>query len=222
MKRLFLVLALVAFSPIGAGADDASQPPRACGLVSALLVSQDQGSITIGCNGIGEEFGGQLADVLTEMLQRRLDPQQVLAKLAELEPVPAVNVNRDLDAGHRQLMVQSLVGKSPEQITIAADPKETDAGEYGKQLATALMMVGWTIDGNQISRKEVPGLNGVHGLALVVRNNANPPAKAVALKAALQSAHVEAPLRSDPSLAGEATVLWIGKRPSFNPLEPKS
>jgi len=222
MKRLLLGLALIAAPICAARADDAPAQPRACGLVSAMLVSQDQGQVTIGCNGIGEPFGGQLADVMTEILQRRLDPQQVMDKLADLDPVPAANVNRDLDAAHRQLMVQSLVGKTPEQIAISADPKEADAGEYGKQLATALMMVGWTVEGNQISRKEVPGLAMVHGLVLVVRNDRNPPPKAVALKAALQAARVEAPLRSDPNLGADATVLWIGRRPSFTPLDPKS
>ena len=98
--------------------------------------------------------------MLTQILQRRLDPQQVMAKLDELEPVPDRQVDRDLDAAHRQLIIQALVGKPTEQITIAADPKETDAGDYGKELATALLMVGWQIEGNQISRKEMPTLNG--------------------------------------------------------------
>src|SRR6185437_10047331 len=223
MKRLLLALALIAPPMLAARADDApATGDHACGLVSALLVSQDQGSVTIGCNGIGEAFGGQLADVMTLILQRRLYPQQVMAKLEELEPVPAANVARDLDAAHRQLMIQTLVGKPPEQITIAADPKDTDSGEYGKEIATALMMVGWQIEGNQISRKEVPTLAGVHGIAVVVRNGANPPPKAAELRAALLAAHVEAPLHVDPTLGADATVLWIGKRPSFNPLEPKS
>ncbi|HEX3881242.1 MAG TPA: hypothetical protein VHW66_01155 [Stellaceae bacterium] len=222
MKRLLLALALIAAPMAAARADDAPAGDHACGLVSALLVSQDQGSVTIGCNGIGEAFGGQLADVMTLILQRRLDPQQVLAKLEELAPVPAANVARDLDGANRQLLIQALVGKPVEQITIAADPKETDAGEYGKEIATALMMVGWQIEGNQISRKEVPTLAAVHGIAVVVRSDANPPPKAAALKAALFAAHVEAPLRADPTLAGDATVLWIGKRPSFDPLEPKT
>ena len=191
-------------------------------MVTTLLVSQDGGTVTIGCNGIGEQFGGQLAGVLTEILQRRLDPQQVISKLGDLEPVPDVLVDRVLDAPHRQLIIQALFGQPAEQIAISADPLESDAGEYGKTIATALMMIGWQIEGNQISRKALPGLDHVHGLALLVHDPLSPPKKAEELKAALLKAQVEAPYRAAPTLAGDATMLWIGKRPSFNPLDPKS
>jgi hypothetical protein len=228
MRRLVLTLALLLappLAPIGAArADDAAPTPAdsGCAVSTSMLSTSDQGGVTIACNGVGDVFGGQFADILNEILARRLDPQQVMAKLAELDPVPSADVARELDGAHRQLLVEALVGKPPEQIAIGADPKASDAGDYGKAIATALLMVGWQVEGNQISRKEIPALNGVHGVALVVRNGANPPAQAVALKAALKAAHVEAPLRSDPTLGGDATLLWIGQRPTFNPLAPKS
>jgi hypothetical protein len=223
MKRLALTLALILAPMATAWADDAAPPADApCAVSVNVLATPDQGGITISCNGVGEVFGNQFTDMLNEILMRRLDPQQVIAKLAELDPVPSADAVRDLDGAHRQLLVEALVGKPPEQIAIGADPKASDAGDYGKQIATALLMVGWQVEGNQISRKEIPALNAVHGVSLVVRNEANPPPKAVALKAGLKAAHVEATFHSDPTLAGDATLLWIGKRPTFNPLEPKS
>lgn len=215
MRRLALALALILAPTVAAWADDApTQVDTGCG------VSADQASATITCAGVGEAFGNQFTDILNTILVRRLDPQQVMAALAELDPVP--NAARELDGAHRQLLVQALVGKPPEQIAIGADPKSADAGDYGKAIATAILMVGWQVEGNQIARKEIPALNDVHGVTLVVHDEASPPAKAVALKAALKAAHVDAALRSDPTLGGDATLLWIGKRPTFNPLEPKS
>jgi hypothetical protein len=226
MRRIVLTLALVLaptlVPPGAAWADDAPPADAPCAVSVNVLSTPDQGSVTIACNGVGEVFGNQFTDILNEILNRRLDPQQVMAKLSELDPVPSADAARDLDGAHRQLLVQALVGKQPEQIAIGADPKEADAGDYGKSIATAILMVGWQVEGNQILRKEIPVLNGVHGVALVVRSEANPPAKALALKEALKAAHVEATLRSDPSLGADATLLWIGKRPTFNPLEPKS
>jgi hypothetical protein len=217
MRRHILALALILMPAVAAWADDApAQVESGCG------VSADQGNVTIACSGVGEAFGNQFTDILNEILARRLDPQQVMAVLAELDPVPNEDARRDLDGAHRQLLVQALVGKPPEQIAIGADPKSADAGDYGKAIATAILMVGWQVEGNQISRKEIPALNGVSGVVLAVRDEANPPAKALALRAALKAAHVDAALRSDPSLGGDATLLWIGKRPTFNPLEPKS
>jgi hypothetical protein len=230
MRRLALTLALILLAllvpplvPIGAArADDAAPADNPCSVSVNVSATPDQGGVTIACNGVGEVFGNQFTDVLNTVLTRRLDPQQVMAKLAELDPVPNADAARDLDGAHRQLLVQALVGKPPEQIAIGADPKESDAGDYGKAIATAILMVGWQVEGNQILRKEIPALNGVHGVAIVVRNDANPPPKAVALREALKAAHVEAVLHSDPTLGGDATLLWIGKRPTFNPLEPKS
>jgi hypothetical protein len=224
MGRFILALALLLVPAMAARADDAApaQTDSGCAVSSSVLSAPDQGGVTIACNGVGDAFGGQFTDILNEILARRLDPQQVMAKLAEIDPVPSADTARDLDGAHRQLLVEALVGKPPGQIAIGADPKASDAGDYGKGIATALLMVGWQVEGNQIIRKEIPALNGVHGVAIVVRSEANPPAKAVALKAALKAAHVEAALRSDPTLAGDATLLWIGKRPTFSPLEPKS
>lgn len=222
MKRLALTLALILAPTLAAWADDAAPADNPCAVSVNVLATPDQGGVTIACNGVGEVFGNQFTDILNTILTHRLDPQQVMAKLAELDPVPSASAARDLDGAHRQLLVQALVGKPTEQISIGADPKEIDAGDYGKAIATALLMVGWQVEGNQISRKEIPALNGVHGVALVVRNDANPPPKALALKEALKAAHVEAALRSDPKLGADATLLWIGKRPRFNPLEPKS
>jgi hypothetical protein len=76
-------------------------------------------------------------------------------------------------------------------------------------------MAGWQIEGHQIRRAAPKTLDPVSGLAVVVRDRDAPPQKAVRLRAALTAAHVNAPLVSDPSLAAEATVLWIGKRPTF-------
>ena len=39
-------------------------------------------------------------------------------------------------------------------------------------------------------------------------------------KAALAAAHISAALVSDPALAADATLLWIGRRVVFAPAEP--
>src|SRR5690242_16610613 len=122
MRRHILALALV-FVPAYAWADDAAPADNPCSVTINVLSAPDQGGVSIGCSGVGEAFGGQLSDVLNTILARRLDPQQVLAALGELAPVPAANAARELDGAHRQLLVQALVGKEPEQIAIGADPK---------------------------------------------------------------------------------------------------
>ncbi len=81
-------------------------------------------------------------------------------------------------------------------------------------------MVGWQIEGNEIRRVAVKSLEPVHGVALVVRDRAAAPEKALQLKAALAAAHVTAALVSDPGMAPDAALLWIGRRPEFMPSEP--
>ena len=81
-------------------------------------------------------------------------------------------------------------------------------------------MVGWKIEGNEIRRVAVKSLEPVRGVAVVVRDKNAAPEKAVQLKAALAAAKITAPLVSDPGLAPDATLLWIGRRPEFMASEP--
>jgi hypothetical protein len=215
MKRLLIAvgLGLVVLSP-AAHADDAPAP--ACGLTSAPLLASSDGNVLIGCSGgVSEAFGNQLAEVLNRILQNRLDPQMVMAKLDEIDRVPDDGMPRVVDDGQRQAIVQSLVGKPAEQITITAHLAVDDSAEFAKGIAAPLIMVGWQIEGHQIRRAASRALDGVHGVAIVVRNRDAAPPKAMQLRSALSAAHIGSQLVSDPNLPADAVTLWIGRRPVF-------
>src|SRR5690348_3054943 len=83
-------------SATGARAEDA--PAAGCTLASAsFLASPDQGEVTINCSGLSEAFGRQLAEIMSRILQNRLDPQMVLVKLEEVDRVPEAGVARTVD-----------------------------------------------------------------------------------------------------------------------------
>jgi hypothetical protein len=215
---LFLVAA-TAMATTASRAEDV--PPAGCTLGSASFLSQpDQGDATINCTGLSEAVGRQLAEIMTRILQNRLDPQSVLAKLEEVDQIPQEGVARTVDENQRQLIIQNLIGKPVEQIAITAHQMVEDSAEYAKAIATPLMMVGWQIEGHQIRRAAPKSLDPVLGLALVVRDRGAPPQKALQLRAALAAAHIGAPLVSDPALAADATLLWVGRRPVLAPTEP--
>lgn len=216
MKSLIpaLLSALVLF-PVSAWADDAPQG-QGCGVVSGALISQDQGQVMINCVGVSEEFGGQLAGILTYVLQHRLDPQIVVAKLDEIEGAPANDAPRTLSADQSQTIVQGLVGKPSATIAILANPGGTDAGDYALAIATKLQIAGWQIEGSQIRRTAPQNLADITGIALVVHDEKSPPESALQLKRAMAAAKIFLPIISDPSLAKDAELLWIGKRPDFN------
>jgi hypothetical protein len=212
MKRsAMLIGGLLLLHATAARADE----PPGCGLDTSFMVSQDKGTVTIVCTGVTESFGERLADLLTQVLQDRIDPQMVVAKLGEIERVPEAGKPRTIDDAQRQAFVQALAGKPPEEIAILAHSQVDDAADYGKGIATALLTVGWRIQGHEIKRAAPPQLDDVKGVALLVRNKAQPPEKALVLREALTAAHVVAPLLTDASLAADATVLWIGRRPEF-------
>jgi hypothetical protein len=216
MKRLFIAtgLGLFLLAPTAARADD--PPPQAsCAIAPQPMFGADPNGVLIACTGVDEAAGNQLADLMTRIMRDRLDPQTVNAKLDEVERVPDDGVPRTLTDAQRQSIIRALSGREAEQITITAHPTVEDSAGYGKDLATPLLMAGWQIEGHQIRRAAPKTLDPVSGLAVVVRDRDAPPQKAVRLRAALTAAHVNAPLVSDPSLAVEATVLWIGKRPTF-------
>src|ERR1700704_3974289 len=213
MKRLVVALlfGLLAL-PVAARADE----PVGCALTSAPLMAQPEGSVLIACmGGITEAFGGQLADVMTRILQSRLDLQAVMAKLDDVESIPDEGVARTVSDAQRHAILQALSGKQGEQIAITVHPLVDDSAEFGKAIATPLIMVGWQIEGNQIRRSAPKALEPITGLAIVVRSRDALPPKAQQLKTALSAARIGAQLVSDPALSADAAMLWIGRRPVF-------
>ncbi len=212
MRRSLLTSAAFAVSALLAAAAHSEPAPAACALASGLVVAQDQGVVTLVCIGPNEAQGNQLAELLSRILQNRLDPQAVLVKLEEIAPVPRDGVARLLDDAQREAVIRVLSGNPPEQIAIVAHPEAADSGDFAKALAMPLLMVGWRIESNQIRRVAPKPLAEITGVALVVRDRNAAPEKAVRLKAALAAARIVAPLVSDPALPGEATTLWVGRR----------
>jgi len=219
MKRLVfaLLFGLVALPGIARAED-----PVGCTLTSAPLMAQPDGSILIGCTGgLTDPFGEQLVNVLNKMLQSRLDPQAVLAKLEEVEAVPEQGVARTVTDNQRHALVQALAGKQAEQIAIVAHPLVEDSAEFGKGIAAPLIMLGWQIEGNQIRRAAPRALDAVAGVAIVVRSRDAVPPKAQELKTALTAAHIGVQLIADPGMAPDGALLWIGRRPVFMQADAK-
>jgi hypothetical protein len=204
---------------VSAGAASAQDAlPVGCSVTAVNMVTQDQGTVTIDCSGLSEAFGKDFAAIMTRILKDRLDPQVVMRKLDEVDRVPEEGVARTVDENQRQLIIQSLFGKPPGQIAIIAHPKVEDSAEFAKAIATSLLQVGWQIEGQQIRRAAPQSLEPLLGVAVVVRDKgAAAPQQAVLLQAALNGAHITAALVTDPALAPDATVLWIGRRPEFLP-----
>jgi hypothetical protein len=218
MTRLIpaLLSALFLF-PTNAFADDPAPPgTQGCGVVSSALISQDKGQVMINCIGVTEEFGGQLAGILTYVLQQRLDPELVLAKLEEVQSIPAGDVPRILNASQGQTIVQALLGKPSAQVAIVANPEGKDTADYALAIASQLQLGGWQIAGGQIRRMVPQALAEISGLVLVVHDANSPPDAALRLKQAMAGAKMFVPIISDASLASDATMLWVGKRPEFN------
>jgi hypothetical protein len=213
MKRLFVALLFaLALVPPAAHADE----PIGCALTTAPLMAQPDGSILIGCNGgISDAFGEQLVLVLNQILQNRMDPETVLAKLGEVASIPDEGIARTVNEVQRHAIIEALSGKDSAQVAIVAHPLVDDAAEFAKGIAAPLTMVGWQIEGNQIRRAAPRTVEAVTGVAIVVRDRDAAPPKAALLKKALGAGSVAAQLVSDPSLPENAAMIWIGRRPVF-------
>ena len=213
MKRLVVAtfFTLLALSP-AARADD----PLGCALTSAPLMAQPDGSILIGCTGgVTEPFGDQLVLVLNKILQNRMDPQAVLAKLDDIDSVPDEGVARTVNDAQRHAIIEALHGKENGQVAIVAHPLVEDSAEFAKGIATPLTMVGWQIEGNQIRRAAPKALENITGVAIIVRSIAAPPPKALQLKKALAAGSIGAQLVADASVPEGGAMIWIGRRPVF-------
>jgi hypothetical protein len=218
MMRSAIALSFFLVLSIGvARADDAA--PAACAVASTNIVSGDQGDVTITCNRLSEATGRQYADILTRILQDRLDPQMVLAKLDEVDQIPEEGVARSVDERQRQLILQSLNGKPTGLVAITVHPESRDAAEFAKGIATSLLQAGWQIEGQQIRRTALPSLESMRGLAVVIHDKNSPPQQSLRLKAALNAAHITAKLVGDPNLGSDYTLLWVGQRPGLTSAE---
>lgn len=197
----------------------AQDPPPSCAVSATNMGPEGKGDVSIGCTNISEALGSQLADIVNRIAQNRLDPQVVIAKLEEVGRLPDQNGPRTIADDQRQNIVKSLAGKAPQQVAIIAHPSVADAVDYARGFATALLQVGWQIEGQQIRRAAPKPLDATPGVAIFVRNPAAPPAKATQLRAALLAGNIAAPLLADPAIPAEGALLWIGRRPDSTPAE---
>jgi hypothetical protein len=214
MSMMRCAIALSLFCVVSAATMRAEGAP-----LCSVTAAQDQ-DVTIACSGLGETVGKQLADILTRILQDRLDPPMVMAKLDEVDRVPEEGVARAVDEHQRQLIIQSLFGKPAGEIAIITHPEAADGAELAKAIAMSLLQAGWQIEGQQIRRTALPSIESVRGIAVVVRDRGEPPPLALRLKTALNAAQIAAALVADPTMAPDATVLWVGRRPTFSPAMP--
>ena len=160
-------------------------------------------------------MGNHLAELLSQILNDRIDPHMVTVKLAEIEPIPPEGIPRELSKPQEQAILNSLAGKPTQQIGVVAHPQVADSAQYARSLAAPLMVVGWQIEDNQVRRAAPKNLEPVYGVALVVHDAAAPPEAAANLRRALAAAKIPARLLADPSLAPQAMLLWVGRRPVF-------
>jgi hypothetical protein len=210
----------LAMPALPACADDALPPGCA---VSGTNIAQPggKGDVTIICNSISEAFGNQLADVINRIALKRLDPQAVIIKLDEVGQLPEEGAARVIDENQRQRIIKSLLGKPPQTVAITAHPTVSDAADYALGVATALSQVGWGIEGQQIRRMAPKQLDVVTGAAIIVKSTDSPPPKAIQLRTALGAANIVVPFVSDPTMAPDAAMLWVGRRQDVNPDQPK-
>ncbi len=99
---------------VSAGAARADDAPGCSVGSTNILGGQDKdakGDVTINCTAMTENFGNKLAEVLNRILQNRLDPQAVLARLDEVDSVPMPGVARTVNENQRHQIIQSLSGK---------------------------------------------------------------------------------------------------------------
>src|SRR5262250_2166573 len=135
MERLAVALLfapVVLVSTPAARAED----PIGCALTSAPLMAQPEGSVLIGCTGgVTEAFGDQLVLVLNKILQNRMDPQAVLAKLDGIDGIPDEGVARTVSDAQRHAIIEALHGKDSGQVAIVAHPIVEDSAEFAKGIA---------------------------------------------------------------------------------------
>jgi hypothetical protein len=215
------ILAFVAASVLSSGALAQNAPQPFCNVVGNNPLTQTESDITIACSGMPEALAGPLTAVLTRILQERLDPQQVNAKLNEVAALPVEGAARTVTEDQRQAIMRSLQGKPAAEVAMIAHPLVEDTAELAQALATPLVMVGWQLQGNQIRRAAPRNLDPVPGIAIVVRDPAKLPPKAEQLKTALIAGKLGPTVISDPAMAPDAVLLWVGRRPGAPPEPPK-
>ena len=215
------VLAVAAVSIVSSAALAQNPPQPSCNVIGTNPLTQNESDVTIACSGMPEAMAGPLTAVLTRILQERLDPQQVIAKLGEVAALPVEGAARTVNDDQRQAIVKSLHGKPAAEVAMIAHPLVEDTAELAQALASPLVMVGWQLQGNQIRRAAPRHLDLVPGIAIVVRDAAKLPPKAEQLKTALIAGKLGPTVISDPAMAPDAVLLWVGRRPGAPPEPPK-
>jgi hypothetical protein len=124
----------------------------------------------------------------------------------------ALNAERVLSQASGQKIVEVLSKFAPQEIVITAFMSAEDGQSYGAHLGSAIIGGGWRVRGDAVNRAIATVADQIKGLAVLVKDAANPPESAKQLQSALAAAGLAAPGLQDPSLADKDVVLWIGRR----------
>jgi xanthosine utilization system XapX-like protein/plasmid stabilization system protein ParE len=135
MKRFLLALG-AGLTVSAAGALAQSPPPPVCNVIGTNPLTQTEADVTISCSAMPEGLAWPLTAVLTRILQQRLDPQQVPAKLTEVAALPVEGAARTINDDQRQAIVRSIHGKPSAEVAMIAHPPVEDTAEFAQGLAT--------------------------------------------------------------------------------------
>jgi hypothetical protein len=105
------------------------------------------------------------------------------------------------------------ISKYPSQeFRITAFMSAPDGQSYGADVGTQILRGGWMVPGNAVDRAIATRVDGVRGLAVLVKDKSNPPLKAMQLRNALDYAGLNAPILDGDGIGDDVVVLWIGSK----------
>lgn len=119
---------------------------------------------------------------------------------------------RTLSDKQRVDLAYAISKYPPQEFRITAFMSASDGQSFGADVGTQILRGGWMVPGNAVDRAIATRLDGVRGLAVLVKDKSNPPPKAVQLRDALNYAGLNAPILDGDGMGDDVVVLWIGSK----------
>ena len=127
-----------------------------------------------------------------------------------------VTINQDqprsLSDKQRSDLTYAISKYPPQDFRITAFMSAPDGQGYGADVGTQILRGGWKVPGNAVDRAIATRVDGVRGLAVLVKDKSNPPVKALQLRDALNYAGLSVPILDGDGMGDDTVVLWVGSR----------
>lgn len=180
-------------------------------------IADTKGNVTITCQGLSTDqitILTRIPVLLEQLLEKQIDPNEILSsldsikalqkeQLTQVNEIHSKQKERKLSDNQKRTVINNISKFRNSPILITSVIGDPESKQYGEQFVDLFLSAGWNVGSWNVNALEIDNKIPIVvkwfakdpiGLWIAVTNKSSPPKPAIALKTALKSASIDAPI----------------------------